>query len=490
MSKYQYLHAINQVHYVHAVLGQHLVRLGVINELALPVARKAVREALDLGDQDGDQGDEFDKMDEVVQYAMTCSMVFCAACWPMHMWQGFGCGVTGDMTFGHVGGGDCISNELDKAIAALKSRPRSWELMSKPPPIQISRTDPNTDLFPEEARKAATKAMRDFMGELERHGFPQPIYSDAPRIVKWHIPFATWEGSTMYQDCGHDPELLCSYQLDPGRFLYDWVVGGRAELSPGEGVLLVNPHVGYLAQWLQGLDGMPSFRVFTDAELDQNRIHQVGRNLKGSTKKFIEWTDEPDYDPFIMVGLPPPQPVNTTSFLAPPAVAPRAITPSPQPAVQSPYCFPPPPSGPPPQQSTSSYGTSPPGSYYTAPPPPYYYSPSPASPTTSYNASPPTQCYQTSPVPEKSALDIMMQSQPQPQHHRPVPLPPLPPRQTTKFATAAYAFSPATDAELGFEAGERLEILDDSDAEGWWTARAGPGRGSRTGLVPSTFFQR
>ena len=85
----------------------------------------------------------------------------------------------------------------------------------------------------------------------------------------------------MYINCGHDYTLLCTYQLDPGRLLYSWTVGRRAELRPGEAIVLCNEHVGALAAWLEGLNGM-TFKIILDNDLDDSKLR-----LKASTRKML-----------------------------------------------------------------------------------------------------------------------------------------------------------------------------------------------------------
>lgn len=69
----------------------------------------------------------------------------------------------------------------------------------------------------------------------------------------------------MYENLGHPVISTCSYQNDPGRFFYSWTAGKRADLLPGEAVMFTDGHTGYLAKWLEGLNGM-SHGAILDSE--------------------------------------------------------------------------------------------------------------------------------------------------------------------------------------------------------------------------------
>ncbi len=68
-----------------------------------------------------------------MQYAVTCAMVFCAECWPMHVWQGFGCGIMNFTAWVDVRRCNEYCVDMDMAIAALKAKPYEWHLLKKSP---------------------------------------------------------------------------------------------------------------------------------------------------------------------------------------------------------------------------------------------------------------------------------------------------------------------------------------------------------------------
>jgi hypothetical protein len=427
-----YRQTIPDIFLVHATLGQRLLALNVINHAALPEAHKAVRESFSIGDEEDELRDEFDDADEVVQYTIVCSMVFCAECWPMHIWQGFGCGVLNNTMWAYMQNCNTTCKKVDLSIAALKSKLHGWQLFTKSP-MRIGQSYPIFGEIDKEWRKQTLGIMADFVGQLEKHGFPQPLPpNDHIRVSSWTLPFATWGGS-MYGDLGHCYEPLCNYQCDPGRLLYSWTVGRRAELRPGEALVLVNEITWALAEWLEGLQGM-TFKVLKDTEVDFSKM-----KFKNSTKKIFNKITGNDYgiagEPFIMVGLPRladslPSQLEQLQLSAIPPVKASPVMAHGIAAVSQPDAYPPP------------------------------YSPNQMSPISMSSQSGPVS----------------------PTRRRPLPVPPV---TAIRTATATHVFIPMTDEELGFNAGDTIEILDDSAEDGWWKGRIG----ERTGLIPRTFIK-
>lgn len=266
----------NDILLVLATLGQRLMALDVIEHSVRSEAVQAVRDAFGTGGaQEDDMGTTFDGAGEVVQFAVTCAMVFCAECWPMHMWRGFGCGVLNQMKWANPKDSSVRCQETGNSIAWLKSIPHPWKLLKKSP-AKIGRRKPIIEMDRSWSGKRVARntksLMSDVVGEYEKGGFPQPRHPyNHIRISGWYFPFAGWNRDSMYEDLGYSVDkLLTSGQADPGRILYTWTVGKRAELRNGEAIALFvggSEHIGALAEWLEGLNGM-NFKVFQDSDMD------------------------------------------------------------------------------------------------------------------------------------------------------------------------------------------------------------------------------
>ncbi|KAH7329972.1 hypothetical protein BKA65DRAFT_565006 [Rhexocercosporidium sp. MPI-PUGE-AT-0058] len=387
-----------------ATMGQRLLSLEVIDHAALPEARRATREAFAAcGAADDDIGDDFAEADEIVQYAVTCAMVFCAECWP-----GFGAGLFNYLYWVNPVSHNMFCEELNNAIAALKTRPHSWTLLTKSP-SRVSQTEPFYEQYDKSQTKVFLPIMKDVIKEFEKRGFPQPKapHSDV-EILNWYIPFATWAGTSMYENLGHSVVSICSYQNDPGRFFYAWTAGKRADLLPGEAVMFTDEHTGYLAKWLEGLNGM-THKTILDSEVDYSKL-----KFKSSTSKFLKKHTGHELG---IQGIPMIMVLNT----------------SPRVSLADQFQK---------LQVTASVTSIP-----QAPP---------ATPS-----SPPA--YTTMPIsPSRPG------SQPPGIKRRLVPMPPL---AALRKVVATHAFSAIEEGELSFEAGAMLEILKDDGDDGWWKAR-------------------
>jgi hypothetical protein len=205
----------------------------------------------------------------------------------MPMWPGFGCGVMGNPAWVDIRTPLWSVQVVDAAIATLKSQPHTWNLFTKSP-TRISRTEPYFQEYPEDLQKTNKAIQKDFVRQFQKRGFRFRAPYQNVQIRNWWIPHATWGGSTVYDDgnIGQNYELPCTYQEDCGRFLWAWTVGKHAELREGEAILLIDEGaIGYLAEWLEGLNGM-TFKVLLDSDLDYSKV-----KLKSSTKKqALEWT--------------------------------------------------------------------------------------------------------------------------------------------------------------------------------------------------------
>jgi hypothetical protein len=72
--------------------------LDVINCGVLPQALAAVKVAVETSD--ADLAIELDNLDPIMQYLVACAYVFCAACHPMSIYYGYGCGVMNNPILG------------------------------------------------------------------------------------------------------------------------------------------------------------------------------------------------------------------------------------------------------------------------------------------------------------------------------------------------------------------------------------------------------
>lgn len=141
----------------------------------LPAAVPAVQRAFKAGDpDDNDLGTIFDGMDVMIQYAVTAGMVFCAECWPMHIWKGFGCGILNELRWADPNHSNVYCLEMDNSIAALKSQPHNWQLFKKSPSA-ISTEEPQTLPKEKSLVRKLESISKEWVQAFEKQGFPQPI---------------------------------------------------------------------------------------------------------------------------------------------------------------------------------------------------------------------------------------------------------------------------------------------------------------------------
>ncbi|KAF4480058.1 atrophin-1 interacting 2 (WW domain containing E3 ubiquitin ligase 2) [Fusarium agapanthi] len=284
---------LDEIYLVFASLGQRLMALDAVNYDALPQALAAVKVAMDISEDD--LTFELERLDPILQYLIACGFMFCAACHPMPIYYGYGCGVMNDTNWSNPEKPTYWNVDIDQAIAYLKSVPHPFQLLKKSP-SRIGHSEPYYEKYNKKALKAETAVISDVFKQIDKVGYPQPLPpNDNIRINTWSMPFATYGGSIMYANVGHDTSLIMTWQLDPGRFLYAWTVGERADLRPGEAVLLQDEHIGALASWLEGLNGM-TFKVLLDSDLDWSKL-----KLKSSTKKFCMAQSGNEYN---ITGIP------------------------------------------------------------------------------------------------------------------------------------------------------------------------------------------
>jgi hypothetical protein len=419
--------------YVLATMGQWLFHLDVVNYAALPPARIAVRQAFAAGDpHDDDLGIPYESMDELVQNAVASAMVFCAECWPMHIWKGFGCGVFNELSWADPNRSNVVCLELDNSISALKSQPHQWVLLKKSP-SRISKTDPQTQPHSKSDVKKAASLMKSVIEQFEKHGFPQPMHPlNYIKITQWWIPFATWNGNSMYESEMHNVDAVMMYQQDPGRFFWAWTAGKKTHLDPGEALLIQQDHVGYLAQWFEGLNGIP-FRVILDNQVDYGNM-PYPRKVRDLLKKHYGNEYGITGGAFAIVS----DPNNVVRQVFPDAMV---------------NDF-----------GALNVGSSPVSEKsnipQTAPP---QYSATAQSPISPGGIAFP---HAAMAVPRRRAV-------------------PKPPPAAVKVVIATHDFAAESGEELSFSAGASIDILDDTAEDGWWKGRIG----DKTGLIPSTFVR-
>lgn len=256
-----------------SVLGQRLVVLEVINPIELPQALVACRTACAQADF-GDLLAHFDTLDGTLQYTVTAALFFCAACFPMHIYRGFGTGVIDDFLWGcphpqYAIGQVAGFKSVDRMIAFLKSTPREVQLITRIP-TGLSRIVPSFEKNEKNERRRLMNAYREFVREIENKGHPQPR-DRSFRVVSWHIPFATWNSPFTFKNSGHYFEDFLRWQMDPGRLLHAWTIGGHLDLMNGEMMWLPSGIPECLARWLQGLPGT-TFKLVLGSAFDYSHL--------------------------------------------------------------------------------------------------------------------------------------------------------------------------------------------------------------------------
>lgn len=265
---------IDEILLVLSALGQRLVVLEVINLAELPQALVACRTACAQADT-GDLLAHFDTLDGTLQYAVTSALFFCAACFPMHIYRGFGTGVLDNFLWGcpipeFATGQVAGFKSVDRTIAFLKSTPREVQLLTRLP-TGLNRIVPTYGKTEKKERKRLTNAHKEFVREIEAKGHPQPR-DGSFRVVSWHFPFATWNSSYTFKNAGHSFDNCLRWQMDAGRLLHAWTIGGHLDLMHGELMWLPAGVAESLARWLLGLPGM-KFKLVPSSAFDYSNLN-------------------------------------------------------------------------------------------------------------------------------------------------------------------------------------------------------------------------
>jgi hypothetical protein len=235
--------------------------------------------------------DRYERLDKSVQIGIICGMTFCAECYPMHIWRGFGSALLDNYNWATY----FIENQtwtyLDQSVSFLKSSPRNFSLL-KSVPEGIERMKPwvrETEKENNEVswkagkkdRKALEAAKKDFNKRLEKKGFPQPV-DKSYKISTWSIPYATWDSQFSINNEVHNWANVLRQQMDPGRLFHAFVVGGHLNLREEEVLIVPAGPAECLVRWLEGLEGM-TFKLIPLSTLDFKKV-----GLKSSTTKIME----------------------------------------------------------------------------------------------------------------------------------------------------------------------------------------------------------
>lgn len=137
---------------------------------------------------------------------------------------------------------------VDRTIAFLKSTPHEVQLLTRLP-AGLNRIVPTYEKTGGNERSRLMNVYKEFIKELETKGHPQP--SDGSfRVFSWHFPFATWNSPYTFKNAGHYFEDCLRWQMDAGRLLHAWTIGGHLDLLQGELMWLPAGVAETLARWL------------------------------------------------------------------------------------------------------------------------------------------------------------------------------------------------------------------------------------------------
>ncbi|KXJ87578.1 hypothetical protein Micbo1qcDRAFT_179056 [Microdochium bolleyi] len=288
---------------VMGTLGRSLQPLEITNYGALPAAREAVRGAMQA------RASEFrgvfdDEMEEPLQYAVVLAMVFCAACWPMPVYRGFGAGVMNQKEWGardySVEWGKWAQNPHEPTLAAfdlclsqlktavptlglLKTYPRELGGMSEIHGSKYGYMIHGKD------KKKAESWLKDIFSESRKRGLPEPkdgSFTTTEVVIvhtlsAWmHMWENVWDAD---KETVHD---VARYHTCPGKRFYAYLVGEQMELPPGRMLLPIDKIDYYIVKWLAGCD-VTAIRLLGDDELDDKHPKLKKKN------RWICWFDQP-----------------------------------------------------------------------------------------------------------------------------------------------------------------------------------------------------
>jgi hypothetical protein len=260
---------VRDVVQVLGILGETILRLGVVIPSTITEARAEVRRCLELkapsilGVFDTDT-------EEPMQYAVTVALCFCAVCWPTYVLRGFGDSVLNNNQWNKFMEAPQAVRATDDAIAMLKSVLTRLDVFTKVP-VALSKVERDWGNHGNKAnKKKAESWLMDLFVETRKRGPPQPR-DGSFTVTEIVIPFASWWDYTPYSNIwGKSRDYLyypCRCGRDPGRILYAYTIGKALDLQPGQ-ILMPIDRIDYiLVSWLEDLDGM-NFRLLGDHEFD------------------------------------------------------------------------------------------------------------------------------------------------------------------------------------------------------------------------------
>lgn len=265
-------------------LGVMLFRLEVVDRARAKAAWKEVDNV--ISKKDTSLGLAFEAAKKQKRYGLShcgskertiqliAGLAFCAACFPMHIYWGYGCGTLNDPNWTAYMDDKGAFDGMDKRIIALKTSGLPGKVLLKQP-VGVDKETPrfesrNLEDFTEE-HKSLLQMARD---SLDRDGFGQPKDPHIGPIREWKVPEAWWSwfmDDALYNNGNRYSLGYLVNQYDPGRLLFAWVNWNRADLAPGEAMYLSQPHVKALAKWLEGLANI-KFKLLRDDELYWSHI--------------------------------------------------------------------------------------------------------------------------------------------------------------------------------------------------------------------------
>ena len=432
-----------------ATIGQQLFLLQAVNIELLPVAASAMSAAFqEAGDGSNALAKIYGEADENGQNAIASGIVFCAECWPLRIWNGFGSGLFGDAKWGNT---DHLSEdmaELDKLIIVVRRQVHQFQLFAKPfvgirelPQILGSKDaakDMKMELF-----------WTTMIGKFEENGFPRLIPPfDQLRIESLANAPAAWKNvPDMHGTQQQSAEIFMLNTLDPGRFLWYWTAGKPDHLKPGTAWIIMDTRIEKFSQWLEGLHGI-DLLVVKDYQLDFSNT-KISKDIKDIWLEDHGNEDGPLEDWGLVLYNPNQEDGHGESSEQPYSLHHEQNEDQ--------------------QQMNSTFGAM------------QIHDPAMQNDLQARNMDQPPALENASPLDQTN--ETVIQPTEKSSGRRPVPKPP--PAPIARVVIATHSAMVETEEELNFQKGDIMEVLDDKAEDGWWTARLD----GRVGIIPYTYVK-